>query len=127
MGWDDEGNLVIAEFGPSTERFILVDVSTGEEIGTIDTEMDHAYYEDDAVWIDHSDGNLILERDDSAGAASFPAPESYDIHMARTMGDDRIVFADELGRVAITYLGEDVTPVLVADNALEWWGVAARS
>jgi hypothetical protein len=42
------------------------------------------------------------------------------------MGDDRVVFVDELGRVAVAGLGEDVTPVLVAEGAAPWWQVVGR-
>ncbi|MEA1903717.1 MAG: hypothetical protein U9N56_09350 [Actinomycetota bacterium] len=126
VGWDDQGNLIIAEFTPSAERLIRVDPTSGERVGSVEPQERDGAFEEEPVWVDHNEGNIILEREDGVGFASFPAPESYDVYEARTMGDDRIVFVDELGRVAVTYLGENVTPVMVGDDALGWWRIAAR-
>lgn len=126
VGWDDDGSLVIVEWGPNAERFYLVDPATGEEVGTLGADEGQRYFEEDPVWIDHRDGRIVLERDRDGLTASFEAPDSYDVSSASAMGTERIVFVDELGRLAVVGPGEDVTPVEVADDALEWWRVAGR-
>ena len=126
-GWDEDGNLVVVQWGPDAERFFLVDPATGEEMGELDVEEGHQYFDRaGAVWIDHEDGRIVLERDLDGGRASFAAPDSYGVNTADPMGAERIVFVDELGRVAVTGPGEDVVPVLVAADALEWRRVAGR-
>lgn len=127
LGWDDDGNLVMVRFGPGAEQFMLIDPATGEQVGELDVQEGQRFFEEDEpVWIDHDDGRLILERGREGLTASFVAPESYDVGSAAPMGAERIVFVDELGRVAVTGPGEDVVPVLVADDALEWWRVTGR-
>lgn len=126
-GWDDAGNLVVVQWGPNAERFFLIDPTTGQEVGELDVEEGHQYFDRaGAVWIDHEDGRIVLERDLDGGRASFAAPDSYSVNTADPMGAGRIVFVDELGRVAVTGPGEDVVPVLVADDGLEWRRVAGR-
>lgn len=127
LGWDDDGHLVLVEWGPNAERFVLVDPATGDVVGELEGDAGQRFFEEDEpVWIDHEDGRLVLERDRDGLTAWFEAPESYDVPVAAPMGAERIVFVDELGRVAVTGPGEDVVPVLVADDALEWWRVTGR-
>lgn len=127
LGWDDDGNLVVVEWGGNVERFTLIDPATGEVVGELGGEEGQRFFEEgEPVWIDHEDGRLVLERDGDGLTASFEAPDSYDVPSAAPMGAERIVFVDELGRVAVTGPGEDVVPVLVADDAVEWWRVTGR-
>jgi len=127
-GWDDDGNLVVVQWGPNVPRFYLVDPTTGREVGELDEQEGQQYLERfEAVWIDHEDGTIVLERDEADGVrATFTAPDSYDVSTADPMGAERIVFVDELGRVAVTGPGEEVVPVLVADDALQWGRVLGR-
>lgn len=126
VGWDDDGNLIVVQWGP-TPLMKHLDPSTGEQVGEADVAGEFAGPEGrDDVWIEHRDGRVVLERPDGA-AASFPAPDSYDVTTASSMGDSRVVFVDERGRVAVCDVGEDVTPVQVADDAQPWTWVTARS
>jgi hypothetical protein len=125
IGWDDDGNLIVAQLGP-TVRMKHLDPVTGEQVGELEEVDDFRGPEGrDDVWVEHRDGLVVLERDDGT-SASFAAPGSYDVTSASSMGDDRVVFVDELGRVAVCDVGEDVTPVLVADDAQPWSWVAGR-
>ena len=126
VGWDDDGNLIVVQWGP-TPLMKHLDPRTGEQVGEADVAGEFAGPEGrDDVWIEHRDGRVVLERPDGA-AASFPAPDSYDVTAASSMGDSRVVFVDERGRVAVCDIGEDVTPVQVADDAQPWMWVTARS
>jgi len=125
-GWDEDGNLVVVQWGPNvTVRHL--DPTTGEQVSTTkDAEEYLGPGGQGDVWIDHSDGLVVLERGDGA-TASFEAPESYDVTSASAMGEDHVVFVDEMGRVAVCEVGEDVIPVQVAEDAMPWWWVTARS
>lgn len=123
-GWDDEGNLVLVQWG-STVRVKHVDPVTGDQVGMTERMQEYPGPDREDVWVDRVDGHVALERADGA-VASFEAPSSYDVTSASSMGDDRVVFVDELGRVAVCEVGEDVTPVEVADDAEPWSWVAAR-
>jgi hypothetical protein len=125
VGWDDDGNLVVVQWGP-TVRMKHVDPATGEQVGELEDVDDFRGPEGrDDVWVEYLDGRVVLQRDDGM-SASFDAPESYDVTSASSMGEDRVVFVDELGRVAVCDVGEGVTPVLVADDAQPWNWVTAR-
>jgi hypothetical protein len=126
VGWDEQGNLLVREFGPTTDRIVVVEPSTGERVRT-DTGADAEVLDPvEYAWSRHEDGRLVIERDSDGRTASFTAPDSYEVPTASAMGDDRVVFVDELGRVAVAGLGEDVTPVLVAEGAAPWWQVVGR-
>ncbi|HUF16224.1 MAG TPA: hypothetical protein VMQ46_10090 [Acidimicrobiia bacterium] len=125
VGWDSDGNLVVVNWATGGQ-FALFDPATGEEVGTMDSDDGEKLFQEGQVFINRDDGNVTLEQLDGAGTASFTAPEAYDIGYAVSMGDDRIVFVDELGRLAVTYTGKDVAPVLVASDAVEWSRVVAR-
>lgn len=124
-GWDDDGNLMLVQWG-STVRIKHLDPVTGEQVGTTERIQEYAGPDRDDVWIDHVGGHVVLERADGA-TASFEAPSSYHVTSASSMGDDRVAFIDEGGRVAVCEAGEDVTPVQVADDAEPGWWVTARS
>jgi hypothetical protein len=125
VGWDEDGNLIVVQWGP-TPLVKHVAPSTGEQVGETEDARDFAGPEGrDDVWIDRRDGRIVLERPDGA-SASFAAPASYEVTSASSMGEGRVVFVDELGRVAVCEVGEDVTPVLVADDAQPWNWVTAR-
>lgn len=125
VGWDDDGNLIVVQWGP-TVRMKHVDPTTGEQVGELEEVSDFRGPEGrDDVWVEYRDGRVVLERDDGT-SASFTAPESYEVTSASSMGEERVVFVDELGRVAVCDIGEDVTPVLVADDAQPWTWVTAR-
>ncbi|HZD23798.1 MAG TPA: hypothetical protein VE569_10420, partial [Acidimicrobiia bacterium] len=95
-GWD-EGNLVLRTFR-SADGGVLIDPATGREVGTTDPvpfdglNRARVYHDNETLVIEHPDG----------GTARFHAPESYDVGDAVAMGPGRIVFIDELGRVAVT-------------------------
>lgn len=125
VGWDDEGRLVVHNW-QHEDRYTVFDPTTGDEVGTIDPGQSPDSLWEQQAFVDQDGDTLVLEQPRGTGSASFTAPESYDIHQAVSMDDDRIVFLDELGRVAVTPLGEDVEPLLIASDALEWSGVAAR-
>ena len=126
-GWDEDGNLMVVQWGP-TLRVKHVDPATGEQVGEIE-ELDGEFADPmqrEDVWVTHQDGRLVLERTDGQ-TASFAAPDSYQVTNASSMGEDHVVFVDELGRVAVCPVGEDVTPVQVADDAQPWFWVTART
>lgn len=125
-GWDEQGNLLVREYGPTQDRVVVVDPATGERLRTTDVEQLDDPMVVEGAWAQHRDGRVVIERDADGLTSSFPAPDAYDVTSAATMGSDRVVFVDELGRVAVAPLGDDVTPVLVADDALPWWQVTAR-
>ena len=126
VGWDEDGNLMVVQWGP-TPLMKHLDPSTGEQVGETDVAGEFAGPEgQDDVWIDHRDGRVVLERRDGE-SASFVAPDSYEVTSASSMGEDRVVFVDERGRVAVCEIGVDVTPVQVADDAQPWMRVTARS
>ena len=125
VGWDDDGNLVVLDwtFG---ERFLVIDPSTGEELGMLDsTERGNRLWDEGAI-VYWDDGRIVVAPSDGHGTAAFTAPESYDVVSAGTLGDDRVVFVDELGRVAVADRGDDTRPLLVATGAQEWGRVAGR-
>ncbi len=116
-GWDDDGNLMVVHCCPTT-RVQHVDPATGAQMGTTEDAGQYSGPEGRAdVWISHTSGRVVLERLDGK-SASFAAPESYRVESASSMGEDRIVFVDALGRVAVCHVGQDVTPIQVADDAL---------
>jgi hypothetical protein len=125
-GWDGQGNLLVHEFGPTTDRIIVIDPVTGERVRTDTAEEAAVLTTFEGAWVDHHDGRLVIERDADGRTATFTAPDSYDVASASALGDDRVVFVDELGRVAVAMLGEDVTPTLVADGAMPWRQVVGR-
>ncbi len=124
IGWDEDGYLVVIPFGPGPSNEVLVDPDTGEVVGDVEWEPDQQeppWPIPEPVWIEHDDGHVALERDDTGGIVRFEAPDSYDINSAAAMGASRIVFVDELGRVAVSEPGDPATPILVAEDAVEWW------
>jgi hypothetical protein len=125
VGWDEDGNLMVVQWGPTPLKKHL-DPSTGEQVGETEVAGDFAGPEGrDDVWVEHRDGHIVLERPDGS-SASFAAPDSYEVSSASSMGESRVVFVDERGRVAVCDVGEDVTPVLVADDGQPWMWVTAR-
>ena len=126
VGWDTNGNLMVVQWGP-TPLMKHLDPSTGEQVGETDVADEFAGPEGrEDVWIEHRDGRVVLERRDGE-FASFVAPGSYEVTTASSMGEDRVVFVDERGRVAVCEIGADVTPVQVADDAQPGMWVTARS
>lgn len=125
-GWDQQGNLLVREYGPMSMRVHVVDPATGERLRTDTGDVAELLDLVEMAWSRHEDGRLVIERDNDVRSASFTAPDSYDVPTASALGDDRVVFVDELGRVAVAELGEDVTPVLVAEDAVPWWQVVGR-
>ena len=127
LGWDDDGNLVLAEWTPASERTVVVDPQDGRIVGEgrlSDAERDDLRA--DMIWTEHRDGQVTFVRDVDTVVASFAAPASYDVTNASLMGDGRVVFSDELGRVAVMPAELDAVPVLVADDALPWRSVVGR-
>lgn len=125
VGWDDQGRLVVHNWRQG-DRYTVIDPTTGDEVGTIEPGQTPDSLWEQQAFADHDDDTIVLDQPRGDGSASFTAPESYDIRQAVSMGDDRIVFVDELGRVAVTPLGENVEPLLIASDAIEWTGLAAR-
>ena len=125
VGWDDDGNLMVVQWGP-TPLMKHLDPSTGEQVGETEVAGEFAGPERrDDVWVEHRDGRIVLERPDGV-SASFIAPNSYEVTSASSMGENRMVFVDERGRVAVCEIGVDVAPVQVADDAQPWMWVTAR-
>lgn len=122
-GWSDDGDLIVRQFVPD-DRLLFVDPATGERVGESAASDDETL--PPPVWVDRRDGRVVLERDDGMGTASFEAPDGYDVTSATAWGDEGIAFVDTVGRVAVTGFGEDVVPVLVADDAVEFGGIVAR-
>lgn len=127
LGWDDDGNLILTEWTPASERTVVVDPQDGgvvDEGRLSDAERDDI--RGDVIWTEHRDGQVTFVRDVDTVVASFAAPASYDVTNASLMGDGRVVFSDELGRVAVMPAEIDAVPVLVADDALPWSSVVGR-
>ena len=122
VGWQDDGTLIVADWR-SPESQLLIDPDTGQQVGSVDGE---AQPRQTRVFPERNNGDVVLTHPTSRATVRLVAPESYDIHDAVTLGEDRIVFVDELGRVAFTYVGEDEEPMLVAEDAAEWGEVVAR-
>jgi hypothetical protein len=126
VGWDDDGNLLAVDYRSS--RLFTIDPADGSVLTTVtDPPGDDPWDRepDQVVWWEHRDGRMVLERGDG-GSASFPAPDTYEVTVVVALGDDRFAFVDELGRLAVTRFGTDVTPMQVADDAVEWARIAAR-
>lgn len=127
LGWDDDGNLVVAEWTPASERTVVVDPESGRVIGEARlSDAERETVRDHMIWTEHRDGQVTFVRDVETVVASFDAPASYDVTSASLMGDGRVVFSDELGRVAVMSADLDGAPVLVADDALPWSSVIGR-
>lgn len=126
LGWDPDGNLLVVAWGPGPGRAYAVDPATGEALGEMTPEIAHEMLPDSSVRVDHDAGLLVLRRIADGQTASFSAPGSYEAHNATAMGADRVVFVDELGRVAVAEVGDEVTPVLVADDGSGWQQVVGR-
>lgn len=123
VGWNDDGDLVVRQFVPD-DRLLFIDPATGQRVGEAETSDDETL--PPPVWVDRRDGRIVLERDDGLGTASFEAPDGYDVTSATTWGDEGIAFVDTVGRVAVTRLGDDAVPVLVAEDAVVFGGIVAR-
>jgi hypothetical protein len=127
LGWDENGDLVVASWGPGTERHMVVDASTGEvaneSAGPPDDEIAQPVA---GLWSEHRDGQVVILGAGSRVLVSFDAPRAYEITTAASFDDGRVVFVDSLGRVAVAEATEDVRPVLVAEDAEPWRQVAAR-
>jgi hypothetical protein len=127
VGWDDDG-IVLVEYGPSTQRELVVDPRTGEVVSesAVDESAGDRVWAD-PVWTEHEDGEIRFVQEFDDVVASFPAPDSYDVTTASSMGDGRVVFVDELGRVAIVTGVADAVPVLVGDDAVPWQQVLGQA
>lgn len=126
LGFDEEGYLVMMRFGPQ-EQVHRYDPATGERVGepvAMDEDLWNQFPEE-PVWVDQDGNEVVLEMDGGA-SASFEAPESYRVGSATSMDEDRIVFTDELGRLALVHVGQDQQPILLDDDVSPWWRVAAR-
>lgn len=126
MGFDDGGLLVLARFGP-TDQIIRYDPATGEQVGEGEPMAEDLWnqFPEEPVWIDQDGSDVVLEMDGSA-SASFEAPDAYRVGAATAMDEDRIVFTDELRRLALVHVGESQQPVLLDDDVPPWWRLAAR-
>lgn len=125
VGWDEDGNLVVVDWTVG-ERFLVIDPSTGDALGVLDdTEIGNQLWDEGAI-VYWEDGKSVVAPSDGHGTAAFTAPESYDVVSAGPLGDDRVVFVDELGRVAVAHRGDDTRPLLVASDAQEWGRVVGR-
>ena len=123
VGWQGNGTLIVADWR-SPERQLLIDPHTGQQVGSVDSEAPES--RQTRVFPERNNGDMVLTHPTSRDSVRLVAPESYDIRDAVTLGEDRIVFVDELGRVAVTYVGEDEEAKLVAEDAAEWAEVVAR-
>ncbi len=123
VGWHGDGSLIVADWR-SPDGQVLIDPHTGQQVGSVDGETPES--RQTRVFPEHSEGAVVLTHPTSRARVRLVAPDSYDIRDAVAVGGDRIVFVDELGRVAIIYVGEDEEPKLVAEDAAEWGEVVAR-
>jgi len=122
VGWHSDGSLLIHDWRAG-DAYMHIDATTGEQIEILDSLPADFSYQTEA-FVYNEGGMVVIEL--PIGTATFPAPESYDIGSAVALGDDHIVFVDELGRVAVANLGDDANPLLVASDAVEWSRVVAR-
>jgi hypothetical protein len=128
LGWDEDGSLVLIEWLPSgMERTVAFDPSSGEVVREITfTDADRERLRGEYVWTENRQGRLTFVSEVDTFVASFAAPSSYGVPSASLMGDDRVVFIDELGRVGVLRRDADAVPVLVAEAAAPWSPVLGR-
>lgn len=122
LGFDD-GSLVMVD--TTRSQRILVDPATGEQ-NTEAASGDLWDLPEISVRWQVVDGLMVIERQDTGGTVTFPAPDTYTLSSVSAFGDDRIAFADQLGRVMVGTV-DGGTPMLVADDAPRWSTVAATA
>jgi hypothetical protein len=128
LGWDEDGSLVLIEWLPSgMKRTVAFDSSSGKVVREITfTDADRERLRGEYVWTENRQGRLTFVREVDTFVASFAAPSSYGVQSASFMGDDRVVFIHELGRVGVLRRDADAVPVLVAEDAAPWSPVLGR-
>ncbi len=137
-GWTPDGLLIVEEFGPRGEAFVLVDPDNGEVVERVDFRMDEegppgrdmvVYEEGPNVFIDGRRGSaqLILETASGTERVLLEAegPADYWLDWARLSPDRAwVLVQDSEGRLLVAATEGDPNVRILAEDVEGWMAAA---
>jgi hypothetical protein len=124
VGWDDEGLLLRRWDG--TERVRILDPETGEVLGRADDRAWREPFDQQVVWNEHRDGELIVRLDeDDTELWRVDSSDRYEIRASAASADGSwVAMVDSADRLLVVPADGSVGPRVWATDAAPWtWPV----